>query len=182
MDRRSALIQMGVTAGGILAFTACRNNDKKTISSAYAKLGISEKEVGFLGDLAEVIIPSDPEVKGSDALDLKAFVLLMVNDCMKKQDQEIYMIGLRAFQKSVENQDLKDKAMETAFIKGLSGNDENPEEKSVKVFLLTTKQYTIQGFLTSKYFMTEIMPYEMMPGKFDGKFRITPGHKVNIYG
>jgi len=182
MDRRSALIQMGMTAGGILAFTACWNKDKEAISKAYSKLGITETEVGFVRNLGEVIIPSDAQVKGSDDLDLEAFVLLMVNDCMKKDEQDLYMNGLRTFRKTVENQHLKEKELEEALIAGLDGNDEDPAQKSVKKFLSVTKQYVIQGFLTSKYFMTEIMPYEIMPGKFDGKFPITPGHKVNIYG
>jgi len=46
----------------------------------------------------------------------------------------------------------------------------------------TVKNLTMQGFTSSKYFMTEIMPYEMFPGGFKGKVKIQPGEKVNIYG
>jgi hypothetical protein len=182
MDRRSALIQMGITTGGILAFTACWNKDREKISKAYSKLGISEAEVGFVRDLGEIIIPSDPQVKGSADLELEAFVLLMVNDCMKKDEQDIYMNGLRTFLKSTQEQHLKEKELGAAFVTAMTENDEVADDKSVKKFLSTTKQYVIQGFITSKYFMSDIMPYEMMPGKFNGKFPIPPDHKINIYG
>jgi hypothetical protein len=182
MDRRSALIQLGITAGGILAFTACHNKDQKAITDAYSKLGISETEQNFVHALGESIIPSDPQVKGSSDLNLGSFVLLMVNDCMSQDDQTKYVKGLRTFKKSVEKLKLKDQALLDAITTGINGDENNPEEMPIRVFLSRTKEYLIQGFITSQYFMTEIMPYQMIPGKFNGKFEIPPNHKVNMYG
>jgi hypothetical protein len=182
MDRRSALIQLGITAGGIVAFTTCRNKDRTAITDANLTLGISESDQSFVDLLADAIIPSDPQVKGSKDLDLGAFVLLMVNDCMHKDDQAKYLTGLRTFKKSVEQQQLKDQALIDAITTGINGDESNTEEMPVRVFLSTTKQFLIQGFITSQYFMTEIMPYQIIPGKFNGKFEIPPNHKVNMYG
>ena len=33
-------------------------------------------------------------------------------------------------------------------------------------FLAITKQFALQGYLNSEYFMTEIKPYELVPARF----------------
>jgi len=54
--------------------------------------------------------------------------------------------------------------------------------EGLKYFLNTTKRFTLQGYLSSQYFMTEVMPYNMVPGGFQGERLIDPTEKINING
>jgi hypothetical protein len=183
MNRRAALFQLGITAGSLVAFTACWKQDRETISDAYKKLGITNDEIKFLNELSEIILPADSDVKGAVDLDLTSFVLLMVNDCCTGDEQNDFMKGIKLLQKSIGDNSLNNHQIKS-FLTEIQNDaiDENSDRIFVKKFIAITKQFLIQGFLTSKYFMTEIMPYEMLPGKFDGKFLIPNNHKPNIYG
>lgn len=59
----------------------------------------------------------------------------------------------------------------------------NPEAflAEIKHFIYTTKRYTIQGFLQSKYIMTKVMPYQLVPGTYNLCETIDPSKKVNIH-
>ena len=120
----------------------------------------------------------------------------MVNDCLSKIQQESFINGLAAmdsYSRKIYKKEpnsltgeewehlifkiLKIKGDEK-IVKGLESNT----IKDAKYFINTSKQFSIQGFTTSKYYMTEIMPYSMFPGKFHGKVLIKEGEKANIYG
>lgn len=51
----------------------------------------------------------------------------------------------------------------------------------MKFFLNMTKNFTIRGFLYSEYVMTKLMPYQLVPGKYNGCDTIDPSKKINIH-
>lgn len=181
MDRRSALSQIGLLSSALLVFNACFTKNEKEIQEVYASLGITDDEIQIVQKLCEVLIPSDNQIKGAKDLEIEKFVLLMVNDCLPSDDQKAYVNGLRSFQKEVLAKIPDKETLENVIMNSLSSKEDDTPH-SFKSFLKITKDFTIQGFLTSRYFMTEIMPYEMIPGGFQGKVKIREGDKPNIYG
>jgi hypothetical protein len=54
--------------------------------------------------------------------------------------------------------------------------------KSVREFLATTKRFTIQGFMMSEYIMTEVKPYSLIPGSYNGEVLISSISTEKING
>lgn len=191
MNRRSILKRLAVVAGGAaLVPTACRRVSQKEVLAAYSNLGITQSENDLVQLLCDIIIPSGDGIKGAKELKVEEFVLVMVNDCYNHEQTERFVSGMRgmdAFSETVigkKTDRLTTPETEELIRQGLKRNkkEESKEMQDVAFFLGSVKQFTIQGYTTSEYFMTEIMPYEMAPGKFYGKVLIDKNEKVNMYG
>ncbi|MDZ7647503.1 MAG: hypothetical protein U5K54_10135 [Cytophagales bacterium] len=59
---------------------------------------------------------------------------------------------------------------------------ERENEYAVPAFLKITKRFTTQGFMMSQYIQTEIIPYEMIPGKYNGAALVAELEKEIIHG
>ncbi|WP_373400548.1 hypothetical protein V8V91_13560 [Algoriphagus halophilus] len=46
----------------------------------------------------------------------------------------------------------------------------------------TTKRFTIQGYMASEYIQSEIMPYSLIPGAYNGSVLISDIQKPRING
>lgn len=174
MDRRSAIKQLAVLGGGILLAPSC-TIDSEQLSVALSNLDINADQEQLLAKVAETIIPAT-DIPGGKELKLHQFVLIMIDDCHGEKDQKDFVTGLKQLNPLFEKQygdnfsacsvqqreDLISSIME-----------DNGRFSAVKSFLSMTKRYTIQGFLTSQYVMTEVLPYKLVPGSFDGCVKIS---------
>ena len=75
-------------------------------------------------------------------------------------------------------------AKEKVIAEGLSIGAETTDEnqKAVREFLSITKRFTIQGFMMSQYIMTEIKPYSLIPGSYNGEVLISSISNMKIDG
>ncbi|SEN16633.1 Gluconate 2-dehydrogenase subunit 3 [bacterium A37T11] len=183
INRRAALRNLVIIAGGAMILPACYRKSGKA-SIELNNLQITEDEESLLETLADTLIPKT-DTPGAKELKLHLFVLKMVDDCYKPEDQDQFTKGLRAlpsFAKStigkdfvnasakergqllLKIQDIKD--TEEATEKGQEAGD----DKSLKRFYDITKSKTIQGYLNSKYVMTNLVKYELVPGRYNGYF------------
>ena len=116
------------------------------------------------------------------------FILVMVNDCMEEESQSRFMKGLRAFPEFTgkEFDQLSPKEKEAKVKEGLMLEGDDTEEGKVKqdiqYFLNTTKRLTIQGYMASEYIQTEIIPYSLIPGEYNGAVLISDFQKPRING
>lgn len=178
MDRRSALKQIAILGGGMFLAPSC-TFDSERLSVALNNLKMVPEQEQLLAQVVETIIPAT-DIPGGKELKLHQFVLVMVDDCRSKEDQKFFVEGLQ------ELNPLSDNKFGNSFsqcnpqqredlIDGVLGEHE-PELNSypaVHNFLSITKGYTIQGFLTSEYVMTEVLPYQLVPGSFDGCVKVS---------
>ena len=156
---------------------SCRFSSER-VSVALENLDISARQERLLADIAETMIPAT-DTPGAESLDVHHFVLVMIDDCRDRSDQEVFMEGMERIDP------LSNQYFGTSFSGStpaqreqlLLGVLEEKEEfkKGIgdgfdrfREFLLLVKRYTVQGFLESQYVMTEIFPYVMAPGYFDG--------------
>ena len=95
MDRREALKALAVATGGMVLVPSC-NFSKEDILSAYSKLQITPTQVKLLAAVADAIIPAG-SLKGSADLMVHDFILVMVNDCLKPEEQQKFISGLSSF-------------------------------------------------------------------------------------
>ena len=190
MERREHLKQLLTLATGIAWLPAISFSCQGTVETA--GLDLTEDAKNTIQELCEHIIPSDAQVKGSKDLLLSDFVLLMVNDCLTEDERKKYVSGYQALEKiSQEGYQKGITALDRSSLQSLltevttDTGDEGEKgrlKEGAKYFVNTTKNYLILGFTVSKYYMTEIMPYNMFPGGFKGAVKFNPGEKINIHG
>lgn len=186
MDRRLALKQLALFTGGLMAFPSC-DFSRENVLAAYEKLQVTEAHRSLLAKVVETILPGG-DIVGAKELDMQDFVLVMANDCLGEADQLRFVSGLKNFDQYIRKEfgnsfgKMDQETAEKSFMTIVEVEDESAEMEELKYFLNTTKRFTLQGYLSSEYFMTEVMPYNMIPGGFQGEKLIDPTVKINING
>jgi len=174
MKRRTAIKQFLIIAGGIAILPAC-SNDAKKASIALQYLNIDADQEMLLAELVEAIIPKG-DSKGAKDLNLHLFVLKMIDDCHPEEEQKKFMEGLK------EMDVLSQKRYNTIFVSTAPEEkqellhaiqSEDQDTAKVAEFYRLTKRRTIQGFMNSKYVMTDLKKYELVPGRYNGYFPVT---------
>ena len=166
MDRRSALKYLGIASAAAVMLPSCVQDEKK-LSIALNNLNISGDEEELMGLLASTLIPLT-DTPGAKEVDAHLFTFIMIDDCHPKEDQEKFLSGMRAF-----NDETK-KISGKAFSKSSEGERKALMEKleegkielsdAVRTFYGMSKRYIIQGYLSSKHFLTNVKPYQHVPG------------------
>ncbi|WP_205966239.1 gluconate 2-dehydrogenase subunit 3 family protein [Parapedobacter sp. SGR-10] len=171
INRRTALRRLLYIAGGTLLLPACyRKSGKVTIELTH--LVIEEEHENLLAELVETIIPSSDTPGGKELL-LHLFVLKMVDDCHNPEDQEIFIKGLTAFSAYAYDRLGRD-FIQLEPDKRLAVVEAIPEiqDEDITRFYAITKRRTIQGYLNSKYVMTNLIKYELVPGRYNGYVKV----------
>jgi hypothetical protein len=175
MNRRDALRNLALFTGGMILAPSC-NFDQEDILQAYDNLKVTPSQSGLLASIADTIIPPTTDIKGAADIRVQDFILVMVNDCMKPEEQEMFMKGLSDFNSFSKNNagkgfdNLAPAEREAVIIQGMAL--ENEDQQHITKFLQTTKRFTIQGFMASEYMMTEVNPYSLIPGQYQGEVLI----------
>lgn len=189
MDRRKALVNMGILTGGMVLLPSCEFSKEK-ISFALHNLEVTETQEAIVKDIVDSLIPGG-EILGSGSLKVQDFVWVMVDDCLEEETQTAYISGLNEFKaqiKELTGEDFSSMTQERrieVYKKIVSeGSAEESEgvSEAVSVFFKVTKNFAIQGYLQSEYIMTEIMPYSLVPGRYGNCETIDQSKRINIYG
>jgi Gluconate 2-dehydrogenase subunit 3 len=106
-----------------------------------------------LEQLVELIIPKT-DTPGAAELGVHNFVAAMVNDCVSAETKKNFFDVLSTFGSLSAEQRLQ-KLTE-------------PQTKAEKDFFHTLKRFTIQGYMTSEYVMTNLQHFEFAPGRYAG--------------
>lgn len=166
MKRRTVFKHLAMASAAAWLLPACVS-DPERVSIALNHLRVTGDEEALLAAIADVLIPAT-DTPG--ALDVKAhlFTLVMVDDCLSKEKQEKFLAGMRRFEdvlrstsgKKFSNASQEERVeMLTAFEEGMAASDEE-----IKVFYQQARAYIIQGYTSSQHFLTEIKPYQLVPG------------------
>lgn len=176
MKRRAALKQLAVLSGGIALLPSCSANPEK-VSLALDNLDINGQQETLLAEIVETIIPQT-ESPGAGKLEIHKFVLTMADDCMEQEEQNIFTNGLKRFDslcKRINKRSFMEvtAAERESFLLQIQKaapdpNDPDHDLEQVRAFIKQVKTLTIEGFLSSQYVMTEVFPYELVPGRFIG--------------
>lgn len=95
----------------------------------------------------------------------------MVDDCHSPEDQQIFVRGLANFAKWTDSKlGLPFQEASTDKREALlrSIQDGNAPDETISAFYALTKRRTIQGYLNSKYVMTNLVKYQLIPGAYNG--------------
>ena len=169
IQRREAIKQLFCITAGMALIPSCMNDRSKS-GILLSTITISAAEEGMLAELCETILPKT-STPGAKEISSHLFVLKMVDDCRKKEDQYRFISGMKAFQErctSTLGKDFVDSTMDqrnTVLASILADKD---EESDLKYFFKTVKGLTIQSYTASEFFMTKVQVYELVPGRYHG--------------
>ncbi len=192
MNRRKALKNLGLIAGGIILLPSCDFSDEK-VSIILNKLQITIEEEKLLQEIVATILP-EGEIPGAKSLKVSNFVWVMIDDMLSDKKQKSFMNGLRLFDVNVKElrknsfTDLSENDKLIVLKDLLNGSTqkdktENKNDlKDVKRFLQAVKYYATWGFMQSEYIMTDIMPYQLVPGTYGSCETIETNKRINING
>lgn len=167
MERRIALKQIALAAGGLLALPAWANAWTKTAVQSGEKL-LDPTQSRILAEMVDTLIPVS-DTPGAKALGVPDFVQKMVADCYEAPVQQNLKTGLEAVEaitKAKFNQSFVtcDAAQRMEVLKQI----ETSPDTGTKDFYSLVKNLTIQGYTTSEYVMTKFLHYNPIPGHFYG--------------
>ncbi|MFT3701890.1 MAG: gluconate 2-dehydrogenase subunit 3 family protein [Agriterribacter sp.] len=173
MKRRSAIKNLMIIAGGIAIMPSCSNEPGKA-SIELKNLPVNAEQEALLADIAEAIIPKDT-IPGAKDLKLHLFTLKMVDDCETPEAQKLFLSGLAAVDVLAKDkygnaftQCTPKQKME--LLDTISKKDSASKEASA--FIGMVKHRVTQGFMNSKLVMTDLKKYELVPGRYNGYFKV----------
>lgn len=190
MNRRNAIKNLSLFTGGMILLPSCDFSDEK-VSIVLKKLQITLEQEKLVDAIISTLIP-EGNIPGAKSLKVTNFVWIMVDDCMETEKQNSFINGLNLFDAKVKaNQnkpfdelasDNRELILNEMFkLQNDFADKENLNNTSdIKIFLNTSKYYTIWGYKQSEYMMTEIMPYKLVPGSYGLCETIDKSKKINI--
>lgn len=137
-------------------------------------------EKKMISRMADVIIPKT-DTPGAVEAGVPAFIVMMMQDCYPKKDQNDFHNGLAAYDKWCEKKygqsflNLSPEQQETAVAaldEAVLGKGDK-KDKSLS-FYRRVKELTLLGFFTSEPGATKTLRYVQVPGKYEG---CVPYHK-----
>lgn len=168
MDRRKALVQMGLSMGYVVAvptfvglLQSCK--DEKTVS--WVPKFLSESEGGLLKTIVDMILPKTNTPSASE-LDVHKFIDFFASECFENKEQESFKTTLA---------DLAAKGLAASGkteISDLTFDDLTPIMKTEVTegnelpFAKKLRDLTIWGYKCNEYVGEEVLAYLPVPGEY----------------
>jgi len=174
MNRRSVIQKLVLAAGGFIVVPSCVQQPGSA-SVVLQHFNFTDLQENLLKSIATAIIPAT-DSPGAGDLGCHLFVLKMVDDCYDEKAQQQFVRGLNNFDDYAKNsfgvsflQCSEQQQQELlSNIEGTQGIDTD-----ITAFYTLMKKTTIEGYMTSKYVLTNINKYEFVPSvKYDGYVRV----------
>lgn len=127
-----------------------------------------------LASLADLLIPRT-DTPGALDLDADRFALRMVDDCLPSEDRRRFVEGLNAFESAVKKAEGRtfaslDDGSRVRVLESVRKGDSGPEASG---FYNTYRRLVIKGYTESEHYLTQVRPYELVPGRFRGCVPVT---------
>jgi hypothetical protein len=164
MNRREVIRDLFLVAGAFVLAPSCRQQGGKTAITLQHISITAEQEV-LLNGIASAIIPAT-DTPGAGDLGCHLFTLKMLDDCYEKEVQQKFISGLNNLDAYANNR------FADSFVKCTpqqqqeilhDAENKKTKDQDISGFYEIMKERTIEGYLTSKYVLTNINKYEFVP-------------------
>ncbi len=185
MDRREALKRTALIMGGVISAPTLSvlMNGCNTPSKHGGGAQFTGDEKNMIKEMTDIIIPRTDTPGAVDAK-VPDFVVMMVQECYPKDDQDAFHDGLAAYNKWCEkhfekefmnlDDEQKEKAVTRLDKEVLTGETDDDSLN----FYRTLKELTMLGFFTSETGATETLRYKQTPGDYEGCIPYEKGDKA----
>ena len=177
MQRRTVIKNFIYAAGGALLLPACLH-EQAGASIPLKNIHMTADDEKLLGEVVGTIIPAT-DTPGAKDLGVHQFAMIMIDDCYDKETQDQFVKGLQGLNAAAKKQygqsfiELPVVQREELLLQLEKAGDKADKNDATAAFYKHAKRLTIQGYLNSKYVMTHITKYELVPGRFHGSVPVT---------
>ncbi|GHB35482.1 gluconate 2-dehydrogenase subunit 3 family protein [Mongoliitalea lutea] len=184
MNRRDALKSVALMMGGAFVganvlLTGCAPEDQ------IVGLNFSERDIAFLDELGEAIIPTT-DTPGAKATEIGAFMVMMVTDTYNAEQQQSFVDGLNLLRKDFKNATGKDFMAvnveeRTAYLNELKAAGKasvDAPAELIPTILGMLQDLTVLGYFTSEIGATQQLRFYEAPGRYDACIDYTPGDRA----
>ncbi len=179
MNRRDAIARVGLLVGGTVVganafLTGC---SPKRSEEALGALDFSPKNISFLDEVGETILPTSAASPGAKEAKIGDFMKVIVTDCYEEKDQKIFMEGLGKLRDASEAKYSKDfmdlqpterHDLLVTIDKEAKDYQGSKKQDDPTHYFTMIKQLTLWGYFTSEVGSTKALRYNPVPGRFDG--------------
>lgn len=169
VNRRDVLKQFAVVAAGFAIIPSCMQDRSKS-ALLLKKISILPSDEAMLFELCETILPKT-DTPGAKDIDAHLFVLKMVDDCRTREEQTKFINGMSEFNKFCKSKhgdefvDCKEETRRKIVEELIAKKEETTDLTS---FFNTVKSLVMQSYTSSKYYLTNVQVYELIPGRYHG--------------
>jgi len=169
ITRRRLLKNIVFVSAGMALVPSCMSDRSKS-PLLLKNIAINADDEALMAEFCETILPKT-NTPGAKDLSVHLYVLMMVDDCRKKEDQDKFIKGLEAFKK------LSQQTIDKDFVKATPAERKTlmdailgkiDEENELNAFFKMTKGLTIQAYTSSEFFLTKVQVYELVPSRYHG--------------
>jgi hypothetical protein len=169
VNRRSAIRQFLFVSAGVVLLPSCLH-DKPRSSVLLTHFTIDGDQEKLLGDLAGTIIPTGA-TPGAAEVSAHLFALKMLDDCYTKENQQKFLKGLQQLDDAAKASSghgfsASAPAERAALLAAIENKKATSDE--LKYCYGEMKRLTIQAYTTSRFFLTRVHVYELVPGRWHG--------------
>lgn len=172
----------GAIVGANVFLEGCKPADKKAMNG----LDFSEKDIAYLDEIADTIIP-ETSTPGAKAAKVGAFMTVMVKDCYDDADQKIFLDGMQKINEAAK------KKFDKNFVDGSPEQrhdllveieneqkeyNKNKKKEDPSHYFRMMKELTLLGYFTSEIGATQALRYVESPGRYDGCVPYKKGDKA----
>jgi len=185
MNRREALARIAVLMGGAV-IGAGPYLRGETVAGKKPGTGFSNEEIALLDEIGETIIPTT-DTPGARAVNIGAFMAMMVTECYDDHHHAIFQAGLGQLDAACREKFGRSfvectPAERTTLLNDLDRRQRGQGGKKstggpVNYFSLM-KQLTLLGYFTSEIGCTKTLRHVEVPGRFDGNVPYRKGDKA----
>lgn len=176
MKRNDFLKRLSLLGSGIFLIPAGLLNS--CTYTAKIRTGLTTNDIPLLDEIAETIIPSTGGTPGAKTTKIGTYMMLMVTDCFKPEDQQIFVDGLNVLDdrcaaeynysfidlKATQKLELLEQVQLEAIAFGI---EQEGIEKPMPHYFDMFKSLTISGYFTSEIGASQARNYLPVPGKFE---------------
>ena len=175
MNRRTAIKNCFILSVGSALLPACMQDRSKS-GLLLKNISINGGQEKMVEALADAIIPTT-DTPGAKDVGAHLFVLMMVDDCYKPEDQERFVTGLNQFEDLTRKKFGKGfselaPAQRAELLTEMEARKEDRDIEAIN-FYKSVRGLTIQSFTGSQYYLTKVRVYEMVPGRYHGCVPVT---------
>ncbi|MDX1942064.1 MAG: gluconate 2-dehydrogenase subunit 3 family protein, partial [Saprospiraceae bacterium] len=168
-----SILTGAAVVGGEFFLSGCNRNDNVS-----EMIGLfSKKEITFFDEIAEAIIPRTSTPGAKDA-QVGNFIADFVSNCYDAKDQNIIKNSLATIDQASQTQykkafvkitpEQRHELLQKAALEAKAYN-ENPQKAADAPphYYTLFQQLTLMGFFTSEPGYTQVLRYEIVPGKYE---------------
>lgn len=186
MNRREAISSVALLLGGTILGAEAFLSGCKTKGTEAGAISFSADDVSFLNEVAETILPATG-TPGAKAAKVGDFMSVIVRDCYKPEDQQVFLAGMKKLDEESRKKNSKTFMESTAeqrhnllveLDKEQKEYQKNKKKEDPTHYFRMMKELTLWGFFTSEVGATKALRYVAVPGKYEGCIPYNKGDKA----